>query len=98
MVDLANAIGGLEKLNNIYNLWQKCVEWYLQGQDLWEVVGDSEIIAPAPKNGEALRKWRIKAAKTMFASNTTVQKAMLFYFLVEHITGRPTLQTEPRTR
>lgn len=39
MVDHANAMGGLEKLNNYnYDLWCTCMESYLQGQDLREIV------------------------------------------------------------
>jgi len=33
-------VGGIKKLNNKnYNTWETCMESYLQGQDLWEVVG-----------------------------------------------------------
>ncbi|KAG6471607.1 hypothetical protein ZIOFF_069051 [Zingiber officinale] len=41
------------------------MESYLQGQDLWEVVGGSEVMQPAEDANGILRKWRIKAdAKT----------------------------------
>ncbi|ONI20784.1 hypothetical protein PRUPE_2G033500 [Prunus persica] len=32
-------VGGIKKLNNKnYNTWATCMESYLQGQDLWDVV------------------------------------------------------------
>ena len=69
-------VGGVEKLNTQnYDIWQICMKSYLQGQDLWEVVGGSE--ARPPTEAEALRKWNIKAGKAMFAINTTVEREML---------------------
>ncbi|KAK9288987.1 hypothetical protein L1049_017458 [Liquidambar formosana] len=60
MADLANAIGGFEKLNeHNYEYWRLCIEAYLQGQDSWEIVGGNETTAT--ENAEALCKWRIKA-------------------------------------
>ena len=81
MVDLANATGGIEKVNNHnYDYWRMCVEAYLQGQDLWEIIGGTDTTAPTNDNAKALRKWRIKARKDVFILRTTVQKEVL-----EHI-------------
>ncbi|KAB2610257.1 S2-RNase [Pyrus ussuriensis x Pyrus communis] len=75
-------VGGIKKLNNQnYNTWATCIESYLQGQDLWEVVGGSEATQPAAEDANGvLRKWKIKAGKSMFALKTTIEEEML-----EHI-------------
>ena len=42
-MDVSGTFGGFKKLNNFnYIYWKACIEFYLQGQDLWEVVGGSE--------------------------------------------------------
>ncbi|CAL9026648.1 unnamed protein product, partial [Prunus brigantina] len=59
-----HVVGGITKLNNKnYNTWATCMESYLQGQDLWDVVGGND--------------WKIKAGKTMFALKTTIEEEML---------------------
>ncbi|KAE8665560.1 PLAC8 family protein [Hibiscus syriacus] len=75
-------VGGIKKLNNKnYNTWATCIESYLQGQDLWEVVGGGEVTQPATEDANGiLRKWKIKAGKAMFALKTTIEEEML-----EHI-------------
>ncbi|XP_070678596.1 uncharacterized protein [Malus domestica] len=75
-------VGGIKKLNNQnYNTWATCIESYLQGQDLWEVIGGSEVTQPAAEDANGvLRKWKIKAGKSMFALKTTIEEEML-----EHI-------------
>lgn len=51
IMDLANSVGGIEKLNETnYVYWKSCMESYLQGQDLLDVVNGTEV---APVNGEA---------------------------------------------
>ena len=55
------------------------MESYLQGQDLWEIIGGSETAQP-PDNDTVLKKWKVKARKTMFAIKTTIDEEML-----EHI-------------
>ncbi|KAE8725434.1 Indole-3-acetic acid-amido synthetase GH3.17 [Hibiscus syriacus] len=75
-------VGGIKKLNNKnYNTCATCMESYLQGQDLWEVVGGGEVTQPATEDANGiLRKWKIKAGKAMFALKTTIEEEML-----EHI-------------
>ncbi|KAE8676439.1 hypothetical protein F3Y22_tig00111614pilonHSYRG00169 [Hibiscus syriacus] len=75
-------VGGIKKLNNKnYNTWATCMESYLQGQYLWEVVGGDEVTQPATEDANGiLRKWKIKAGKAMFALKTTIEEEML-----EHI-------------
>nr|KAJ0196486.1 hypothetical protein LSAT_V11C700354880 [Lactuca sativa] len=74
-------VGGIKKLNNNnYKTWETCMKSYLKGQDLWEVVGGSETTPPEEDVNGALRKWKIKAGKAMFALKTTIEEEML-----EHI-------------
>ena len=71
----------MKRLNSHnYGYWQTCIESYLMGQDLWEVVAGTETTPPPKENAEALRKWRIKAGKAMFVLKTTIEED-----LVEHI-------------
>ncbi|KAE8676518.1 PLAC8 family protein [Hibiscus syriacus] len=52
-------VGGIKKLNNTC---ATCMESYLQGQDLWEVVAGGEVTQPAAEDANGiLRKWKIKA-------------------------------------
>ena len=55
-------------------MWVTCMMFYLQRQDLWEVVGGSETMPPEEDSNGALRKQRIKADKSMFALKTTIEK------------------------
>ncbi|KAM1186193.1 hypothetical protein PS2_015087 [Malus domestica] len=74
-------VGGIKKLNNKnYNTWAMCMESYLQGQDLWDVVISNEVMQPDEDTSCTLKKWKIKAGKAMFALKTTVEDDML-----EHI-------------
>ena len=57
------------------------MESYLQGQDLWEVVGGDEVSLSVVEDANGiLLKWKIKPGKAMFALKTTVEEEML-----EHI-------------
>lgn len=51
---------------------------YLQGQDLWDVVGDTDV--NPPEDATTLKKLNFKANKAIFAIKTTVHEEML-----EHI-------------
>ncbi|KAE8702164.1 protein TOPLESS [Hibiscus syriacus] len=75
-------VKGIKKLNNQnYNTWAMCIESFLQGQDLWEVVSGSEVTQLAAEDAnDILRKWKIKASKAMFSLKTTIEEEML-----EHI-------------
>ncbi|KAL0433336.1 UNVERIFIED_CONTAM: hypothetical protein Slati_2667900 [Sesamum latifolium] len=68
---------GVEKLvGTNYNYWRMCMEAYLQGQDLWELVAgaDVEIPADTTENAESQRKWKIKCGKALFALRTSIGK------------------------
>ncbi|KAE8720906.1 tir-nbs resistance protein [Hibiscus syriacus] len=75
-------VEGIKRLNNKnYNTWATRMESYLQGQDLWEVVGGGEVTQPEAEDANGiLRKWKIKAGKAMFALKTTIEVEIL-----EHI-------------
>ena len=57
MVDFGNMTGALD------DYWKMCIEAYLQGQDMWEIVGGSETTQP--EDAQALRKQKIKAGKAL---------------------------------
>ncbi|KAK2998093.1 hypothetical protein RJ639_025701 [Escallonia herrerae] len=58
VVELASSIGGVGKLTHInYNNWRSCLETYLQGQYLWDVVNGADTTPP--KSIKAMRKWKI---------------------------------------
>ncbi|KAK3005199.1 hypothetical protein RJ639_016441 [Escallonia herrerae] len=68
---------GMEKLvGTNYNYWRLCMEAYLQGQDLWDLVdsADSDIPNDTPENAEPRRKWKIKCGKALFALRTSISK------------------------
>ena len=82
-------VRGIKKLNNQnYNTWATCMESYLQGQDLWEIIGGSETAQP-PDNDTTSKKWKVRAGKTMFAMKTTIDEEML-----EHIRQAKTPKEE----
>ena len=67
-------VGGIKKLNNKdYNTWATCMMSYLQGHDLWEIVGGCKTTSAEEDSNGALHKWRIKAGKTMFSLKTTIE-------------------------
>ncbi|KAJ0017120.1 hypothetical protein Pint_11124 [Pistacia integerrima] len=72
---------GMEKLagNNNYKYWRMCMEAYLQGQDLWELVTDIDAGIPTdiPEHAESRRKWKIKCGKTLFALRTSISKEFI---------------------
>ena len=88
-------IGGIKKLNNQnYNTWSTCMMSYMQGQDLWEVVNGCEITQPEAEDANgALRKWKIKAGKAMFALKTTIEEDVL-----EHIRDAKKILMKPGRR
>ncbi|KAL8116817.1 hypothetical protein AgCh_023111 [Apium graveolens] len=67
---------GVEKLvGTNYKYWKMCMEAYLQGQDLYDLVsGTEEEPANTPANAESRRKWKIKCGKALFALRTSISK------------------------
>ena len=76
----SNTQYGVEKLvGTNYKYWRMCIEAYLQGQDLWDLIAgiDAEIPADTPENAEPRRKWKIKCGKALFASRTSISKEFI---------------------
>ena len=78
---------GIEALNQSnYKVWRSCMESYLLGEDLWEVVGGDDKVAPTPTkdnaNADAVKKWRTSNAKAEF-----VLKRSISHDLFDHIVG-----------
>ncbi|GMI95722.1 hypothetical protein HRI_003241500 [Hibiscus trionum] len=86
MADFGSTSYGIRKLNNHnYGYWETCIESYLQGQDLWEIVAGTDTTPPPKENAEALRKWKIKAGRALYILKTTIEEDLL-----EHIRDEKT--------
>ncbi|CAK9155221.1 unnamed protein product [Ilex paraguariensis] len=74
-------------VGNNYQYWRLCMEAYLQGQDLWDLIASAESVIPddTPQNGELRRKWRIKCGKALFALQTSTSKDY-----VDHVCDKDT--------
>jgi len=76
----SNAQFGVEKLMGTnYKYWRMCMEAYLQGQDLWDLIvgSDVEILENTPENSKPRRKWKIKCGKALFALRTSIGKELI---------------------
>ncbi|KAA8521602.1 hypothetical protein F0562_012275 [Nyssa sinensis] len=62
-------------VGNNYSYWKLCMEAYLQGQDLWDLISgdDAVILEDTPQNVELQRKWKIKCGKALFALRTLIK-------------------------
>ncbi|GJM93483.1 hypothetical protein PR202_ga10043 [Eleusine coracana subsp. coracana] len=79
MVDFLSAGSGMKRLNSHnYGYWRTCIESYLQGHDLWEVVAGTMTYHPMKES--SLRKWQIKAGKAMFVLKTTIEEDLVEHF------------------
>lgn len=74
-----DVISGIKKLNGQnYDTWSTCMESEFQGEDLWEIVGGSDVVPP--EDPASLKKWKVRAGKAMFAIKITIEEELL-----EHI-------------
>ncbi|KAK4426940.1 hypothetical protein Salat_1462800, partial [Sesamum alatum] len=67
----------VEKLvGNNYNYWKLCMEAFLQGQNLWDLIEGDEtsISADTSQNAELWRKWKIKCGKALLALRILISK------------------------
>ncbi|XP_077237213.1 uncharacterized protein LOC143878884 [Tasmannia lanceolata] len=74
---------GIELLNQSnYKIWRTCMESYLVGEDLWEVVCGNAVVVPedTQENGDVLKAWRMKNAKAEF-----LLKRSISHGLFEHV-------------
>ncbi|XP_077216009.1 uncharacterized protein LOC143850670 [Tasmannia lanceolata] len=86
-MDMSGRVSGLgiELLNQSnYKIWRTCMESYLVGEDLWEVVCGNAVVAPedTQENADVLKAWRMKNAKAEF-----LLKRSISHDLFEHIIG-----------
>ncbi|XP_077246122.1 uncharacterized protein LOC143885988 [Tasmannia lanceolata] len=86
-MDMSGRVSGLgiELLNQSnYKIWRTCMESYLVGEDLWEVVCGNAVVAPedAQENADVLKVWRMKNAKAEFLLKRSISPD-----LFEHIIG-----------
>ena len=74
---------GVEKLvRSNYKYWRLCMEAFLQGQDLWDLMAKNDMKMPpdTPDTMEARRKWKVKYGKMLFVLRMMVNKE-----LIDHI-------------
>ena len=67
----------MEKLvGNNYSYWTLCMEAYLHGQDLWDLIegDDTKIPADTPQNAKLRQQWKIKCGKALFILRTLISK------------------------
>ncbi|XP_071688557.1 uncharacterized protein [Rutidosis leptorrhynchoides] len=82
-VNNGGMVNGMEKLvGKNYKYWKMCMEAFLQGHDLWELVSGGEAIIPIEtlENVESRRKWKVRCGKALFALRTSISKEF-----IEHV-------------
>ncbi|XP_048140238.1 uncharacterized protein LOC125316273 [Rhodamnia argentea] len=76
MAYISSSKNSVKKLNNFnYNNWSTHMQFYLRGQDLWDIISGDNITPPM--NDDELRKWNIKAAKSPYALARTVEDDLM---------------------
>lgn len=80
-MDVVTCAGGLgiELLNRSnYKVWRTCMESYLVGEDLWDVVDGEQVRNPeaSAENSEALKKWKQLNAKAEFALKRSISSCL----------------------
>nr|GEZ24517.1 hypothetical protein [Tanacetum cinerariifolium] len=61
-----------------YKYWRMCMEAFLQGQDLWDLVaGEETIPTDISANADLRRKWKVKCGKALFALRTSISKKFI---------------------
>ncbi|XP_060190669.1 uncharacterized protein LOC132619940 [Lycium barbarum] len=79
----ANGLG-MELLNQSnYKVWKTCLESYLVGEDLWEVVNGSNTNPPAdaPENNDARKKWKQINAKAEFILKRSISPSLFDHII-----------------
>ncbi|KAA8538375.1 hypothetical protein F0562_028079 [Nyssa sinensis] len=92
-------------VGNNYSYWKLCIEAYLQGQDLWDLISGDDVVIPedTPQNAELRRKWKIKCGKALFALRTSISQEYIQHVrdgklpnCSHHATGNASLLSEDR--
>ncbi|XP_077239786.1 uncharacterized protein LOC143880697 [Tasmannia lanceolata] len=75
---------GIELLNQSnYKISRTCMESYLVGEDLWEVVCGNAIVAPkdTQENVDVLKAWRMKNTKAEFLLKRSISHDLFEYII-----------------
>ena len=75
---------GMELLNQSnYKVWKTCMESYLVGEDLWDVVNRSNTSPPddGPENSSAYKKWKQTNAKAEFILKRTISSSLFDHII-----------------
>ncbi|KAK8579228.1 hypothetical protein V6N12_069557 [Hibiscus sabdariffa] len=76
----SNTQNDVEKLVGAsYKYWRMCMEGFLQGQDLWDLVIGANAAIPTDiqENVEARRKLKIKCGKVLFTLHTPISNEFI---------------------
>ncbi|KAH0678932.1 hypothetical protein KY284_020017 [Solanum tuberosum] len=75
---------GVELLNQSnYKVWKKCMESYLVGEDLWDVVNGSNTSSPVDEleNNRAYKKWKQINVKVEFILKRTISSDLFDHII-----------------
>jgi len=79
-MDLSGRSGlGIELLNQSnYRVWNTCMESYLVGEDLWDVVDGNNTTSPTDESGNAnaLKRWKQLNAKVEFVLKRSISQGL----------------------
>ncbi|CAN1170567.1 hypothetical protein LINPERHAP2_LOCUS29068 [Linum perenne] len=65
MADMANLVSSIERLNNNkHSMWSTRMDFYLHGQDLWDIIVKCQTTPLTDVEG--LQKWNVKVEKALF--------------------------------
>ncbi|KAH0703207.1 hypothetical protein KY285_017485 [Solanum tuberosum] len=75
-MDFASTLNSVEKLNaSNYGSWSTRMQYYFLGQELWDIIGGSDTTPPT--NAEAVKRWKVKARKAMYALTVSIEDEFL---------------------
>ncbi|KAH0733943.1 hypothetical protein KY285_009650 [Solanum tuberosum] len=85
-MDFSSRVNGLgmKLLNQSnYKVWKTCMESYLMGEDLWDVVNGCNTSPPddGPKNSSVYKKWKQVNAKAEFILKRTVSSDLFDHII-----------------
>ncbi|XP_031371768.1 uncharacterized protein LOC116187251 isoform X2 [Punica granatum] len=86
-MDMSNHAGGIGiqlLAHSNYKVWRTCMESYLVGEDLWDVVDGNDTTSPEPEatadeiisSSDALKKWKRLNAKAEFALKRSISQTL----------------------
>ncbi|KAH0644181.1 hypothetical protein KY284_032065 [Solanum tuberosum] len=75
---------GIKLLNQSnYKVWKTCMEPYLVGEDMWDVVNGNDTSPPTdrPENSSAYKKWKQVNAKAKFILKRTISSGLFDHII-----------------